>query len=89
LFGAATTPSGLAVARLAGFALLALGIGCWPGRASASRADRAVRGLLTYNALATIFLTYVVVRGSLHGVLLWPAIVLHAILSLLLLRMLL
>jgi len=42
--------------------------------------------MLTYNAAVTLFLAYVGVAGGSTGMLLWPAVVLHAILTALLTR---
>jgi hypothetical protein len=70
LFGAEVSLAGLAVARVAGFALLALGVACWFGHAPENGITRAARGLLTYNALATIFFFYLVIRSELVGLLL-------------------
>ena len=36
--------------------------------------------MLTYSTLAMLFLVYVGIRGASVGVLLWPAVVVHAIL---------
>ena len=66
------------VARVAGIALIALGIACWPG------APRV--GMLTYGAAVTLYLAYVGFAGGFAGILLWPAVVLHAILTALLAR---
>jgi hypothetical protein len=84
LLGTDLAYSGEVVGRVAGFALLALGIACWPTTESSNRAAR--RGLLVYNALAGIFLIYLGVRGALVGPLLWPAAVLHATLAILIAR---
>ena len=65
------------VARVFGIALIALGIACWPGRT-------ALCGMLTYSALATLYLGYLGIRGEWVGPLLWPAVVLHAVLTFLL-----
>ena len=40
--------------------------------------------MLTYSAAVTLYLAYVGVSGAATGLLLWPAVVLHAILTLLL-----
>src|SRR6476661_1597017 len=61
------------VARVAGIALIALGIACWPGP--------PLVGMVTYGALVTLFLAYLGFAGGLTGVLLWPAVILHAILT--------
>ena len=66
------------LARVAGIALLALGVACFPG-------CTALCGMLTYSLLATAYLFYLAVRGEWAGPLLWPVVGLHAILTLLLL----
>ena len=84
LLGVELPGSGIAVARVAGFGLLALGVGCW------SRGDvatsQSIRALFIYNLLAGLFLGYLAVGGVFSGYLLWPGSVLHVILALLLLR---
>ena len=65
------------VARVAGMALIALGIACWPGP--------PLLGMLTYSALITVYLAYLGSAG-IAGILLWPAVVLHVILTALLAR---
>ncbi|MNL80973.1 hypothetical protein D3C87_2079590 [compost metagenome] len=42
--------------------------------------------MLAYNVAVTLYLAYLAVAGGLTGVLLWPAVALHAIFSILLLR---
>ena len=69
LLGVNLDVSGIAVGRLAGFALLGLGLACWPGR-QAPTGKSAVRGLLAYNLLATIFFVYLGIQGGLVGPLL-------------------
>lgn len=66
------------VARVAGIALIGLAVACWPGK--------ALIGMLTYSAVATLYLAYVGLAGSFTGILLWPAVALHAILTALLAR---
>ena len=73
---------GEVVSRFAGIALIGLGVACWPN----GSARPPLHGMLTYSTLATLFLVYVGVRGQRVGVLLWPAVVVHAILIVLLLR---
>jgi hypothetical protein len=72
--------SGIAipVARVAGIALIALGVACWPGTALA--------GMLTYSVAITVYLAYLGFTGISTGILLWPAVVLHVILTVLLAR---
>lgn len=75
LLGVELSVSGIAVGRLAGCALLGLGIAGWPKPAGHN--GGAARGLFTYNALATVFFLYLGVRGELVGLLLWPAAAIH------------
>jgi hypothetical protein len=86
LLGAELSSSGHAVGRVAGFALLALGLACYPQPEPRGRANAAVRGLLTYNSLAAIFFIYLGVRREFAGLLLWPAAALHAALGILFAR---
>jgi hypothetical protein len=80
LFGVELTSVSLSTARVTGMALVGLGIACWPGRT-------ALCGMLTYSAAVTLYLSYLGIRGDWVGPLLWPAVVLHALLTLLLARL--
>jgi len=75
-------PAALVVARLAGAALFSLSGACWLARDDGS--SRARRGLiaamLLYNSVAAAVLANVG-AGGLVGVLLWPAVALHAVLG--------
>ena len=66
------------VARVAGIALIALGVACWPGTPLA--------GMLTYSAAVTLYLAYAGIAGGFAGILLWPAVALHGVLTVLLAR---
>ena len=55
---------------------------CWPGIAAEARA--APRALLAFSLFTTIYLIYLWVGGELVGILLWPAAILHAALTVLL-----
>jgi hypothetical protein len=76
LFGVELTGIAMTVARVAGSALIALGVACWPGT--------PLVGMLTYSASVTLYLAYVGFAGGLTGILLWPAVILHVILAILL-----
>ena len=86
LFGAELPEPGQTLGRLAGITLLALAEACWPGPAAPKHSLAALRGLLTYNLLATAYFLYVGIDGRWAGVLLWPAAVLHAVVTALILR---
>jgi len=79
LFGAEFTGVANPAARVTGIALLGLGVGCWPG-------STAFCGMLTYSALVTLYLLYLGIRGEWVGPLLWPVVVIHALLTALLAR---
>ena len=78
LFGIDTTGPDTALGPLAGFALLALAIACWPWRSAAAPAASAVRALLAFSLLCVVYLAYRGVSGAETGVLLWPAAASHA-----------
>jgi hypothetical protein len=84
LLGVGLSGGGFAVGRVAGLGLLSLGLACWPSGADAT--SQTTRALLSYNLLATLYLGYLRIGGAFAGYLLWPAIVLHAVLTLLLVR---
>src|SRR5207247_9309258 len=77
------TSAAVVLARVAGAALLALGVACWLARDDTQ--SRAARGLvvamLMYNIPATAFLAFAGIGLGLHGVALWPAVVLHAVMA--------
>ena|SRR6188474_1240191 len=79
LFGEEFTGIVTPVARVLGIALLALGVCCLPG-------STALCGMLTYSGLATLYLLYLAIRGEWVGLLLWPVVALHGILTVLLAR---
>lgn len=86
LLGAELSGVGIATGRVAGFALLALGLACWPGAPTGSSASRPLGAMLTYSLLATLYLGYLGVGSVWVGTLLWPAVVAHAVLTVLLTR---
>ena len=70
--------------RCFGIALLALGIACWPQGSRIVRGSAPVLGMSVYNVLVAAYLGYLGSVEHLHGALLWPAVVLHAGVALLL-----
>jgi len=86
ILGADLDAAGMAIGRVAGFGLFGLGLACWSGSVQVSGRSAAVRGLLAYNLFAALFFIYLGIRGTLVGMLLWPAAALHAVLAILLAR---
>jgi hypothetical protein len=81
LFGSVISGDGAIVGRFAGIALMSLGITCWLGK--------PLIGLLIYSAAVTLYLSIIGLGGGWTGVLLWPVILLHFVLSIVLARLLL
>jgi hypothetical protein len=81
LLGADVSGQRMPLGRVAGIALLALGLACWPGDQAADGGGPAFRAMLTYNVLITLYLAYLGIVGHLAGLLLWPAVAVHAALS--------
>ena len=78
LLGVEFSGAAIPAARVAGIALIGLSVACLPGR--------ALLGMLTYSALVMLYLGYLGFVGGFTGILLWPAVVVHAMLSVLLAR---
>lgn len=83
LLGVAVTGVSIVIGRVAGIALLSLGVGCWFGRQETS-CSWALAAMLLYNALVTLYLAGVGLGTEFVGVLLWPAVVVHGVLAALL-----
>ena len=78
LFGEELAGVAIPIARVAGIALIGLGVACWPGPPRI--------GMVAYGAVVTLYLAYLGMTGGPTGVLLWPAVILHLILTALLSR---
>jgi hypothetical protein len=78
------TEAAATVARIGGAGLLAIGAACWFARGdSRSRAAKGlVAGTLLYNVAAVCILADAGLGRGLHGVLLWPGVLLHALMAL-------
>ena len=77
------TAPGLIIGRVAGAALVSLGVACWLSRHDTGTS--AVRGLvaavLVYNVLAAVVLAHAGLGEGLWGVGLWPAVAIHVALA--------
>jgi O-antigen/teichoic acid export membrane protein len=86
LLGDEISGASIPLGRVAGLGLLSLGMACWPGCDATGNTAPALRAMLTYNSLVTLYLLCLGIGGQWVGPLLWPAVALHGILSLLLAR---
>jgi hypothetical protein len=77
--GAEIVGSGVIVGRIFGISLVAISVACWPAEGRA----QPLYGMLTYTALVTLYLIALGISGDV-GILLWPAVAVHATLTFLL-----
>lgn len=77
------SPETILAARVAGAALLAIGVGCWLGRSDQlGPAQRGlIAGVLVYSAFVVWLLVYAGLFLSPVGIALWPAVAVHVMLS--------
>jgi hypothetical protein len=71
------------VCRVAGIALIALAVACWPITTWAAGRG-PICGLLIYNVLTALLLAEIGMAGDTVGLLLWPAVVGHVFLAIML-----
>lgn len=86
LLGAESSGAVTPVARCFGIGLLALGVACWPRHHPVASDSPAFRAMLVYNAGIALYLGWLGAGAHVGGVLLWPAVALHAAVAFLLVR---
>jgi hypothetical protein len=76
-------PAAIVVGRVAGAALLAIGLICWLQRGIGRGAAQTglLVGLLVYNAAVSIVLAYTAQVDGTRAIGLWPAVVLHSLVA--------
>jgi hypothetical protein len=84
LLGVDISGAAILLGRCFGITLLALGLACWPTRRSDESGSPAFLGMLIYNVLIALYLGYLGAFRQMGGLLLWPGVVLHAVMALLL-----
>ena len=83
LFGGRPDGVGMMMGRVAGVALLALGVACWGARADSGGAARAgtVGAITLYNAGGGVLLILFAVTGQASGLVVWGVGLLHLALA--------
>jgi len=76
-------PSACVVARVGGAGLLTIGIACWLVRSDteSSAARGLVTALVVYNLVVALVLAAAGLRSQPVGIVLWPAVVLHTLMT--------
>jgi hypothetical protein len=49
---------------VAGIALIAIGLACWPGSEATGTPARALRAMMCYSLIVTLYLAYLRIRGG-------------------------
>jgi hypothetical protein len=81
LLGSEIAGVGALIGRVAGAALLALGVVCWPARNERVRSGGLLTGVLIYDISAAALLAHAGWFLDMTGIALWPAVVVHVVLS--------
>ena len=83
LGGGLDTPAAMTVARVAGVALLAIGLACWLARSDC--ASRAARGLVTalllYNLGAGALFAHAALTLQPDGMAVWGVVAIHTVMA--------
>lgn len=76
-------PSAFVVARVGGAGLLTVGIACWLARSDteSSAARGLMKAMLVYNLVVALVLAAAGLQFQQVGVILWPAVVLHTVMT--------
>jgi hypothetical protein len=76
----------MVIGRCFGIGLFGLVFACWPDTQKSVSGTAAFRGMLIFNALIAAYLAYLGIVGHVGGVLLWPAVAVHTVMTGLLVR---
>ena len=80
VLGSAIADVAIVISNIAGVALIALAIACWPRAGATSRAPYG--GMFVYNLLVALLLVETAIAGT-TGSLFWPVVVVHFALAVL------
>jgi hypothetical protein len=76
-------PETLLIGRVAGAGVISIGVASWPARRDTRAPAQlgVLAGVLTYNVLAALLLAFAGAGLKMAGIVLWPAVVYHAVLA--------
>ena len=80
LFGVVPEGVGVVFARFSGIALIGLGIACLPPK-DLEPQQSAVRDLFVLNLGAAIFFAWIAIVTVFRGFILWPVVIVHALIA--------
>ena len=76
-----SSPQSFVLGRIAGAALVSIGVACWLARRADAVVTGLVAGMLIYNVAVPVLLIYAAMADGMQGVALWPASILHVMLA--------
>ena len=76
-----SSPQSLVLGRIAGAALVSIGVACWLARKEEAVVRGLVTGLLIYNVAVPVLLIYAAIAVGMRGIALLPASFLHVALA--------
>ena len=76
-----SSPQSFVLGRIAGAALVSIGVACWLARKTDAVVTGLVAGMLIYNVAVPVLLIYAAMADGMQGVALWPASILHVMLA--------
>jgi hypothetical protein len=83
LFGTGIEGAAIVIGNISGIALISLAIACWP-RPEAAGGGSSYIAMMVYSLLAGLLLAETGATATASGFLLWPVVVIHLILTILL-----
>jgi hypothetical protein len=84
LFGVEMSGIAIVMSRIAGGSLIALSMAFWPGDFFTNQSLKEVLAMGIYSLISSFYLGYLAFAGEFVGILLWQAVIVHAILTVLL-----
>ena len=80
-FGIAPSDAMQGAGRVAGAAMLALGVAGWPGMPGTRVRQNSIRAMMVFSGLLAATLAYQGIASDVAGPVLWPLVALHVVLA--------